>query len=193
MVLWASSTSFPYRITNVFPTPIPLPIHTVIHGVSMAFRLANIGILGSSKCMQAGARMATSCDILVLAHTGLLWHDRGVAGIIGDCKGNIGQEDEGQAVCKDGAKSWGWECKLQQGRTWGHWECFMPISLRWMSQIRKSYVICSAALNLIIILNLWFETFRKFLSWFIQILAQVKVFSVSKSGLLDQKNNQNQT
>jgi hypothetical protein len=51
---------------------------TVIHilalagkavGVGMAFLLAKIGILGSSKGVRAGARMTTRCGGLALAHT----------------------------------------------------------------------------------------------------------------------------
>lgn len=37
-------------------------------GVSMAFLLAKIGVLGSSKGARAGARMTTRCDGLALAH-----------------------------------------------------------------------------------------------------------------------------
>jgi hypothetical protein len=80
-MLWAPPMSFPYLLTDVAPTPLPLCTIRVVHnlarkagGVSMAFRLAKIGILVSSKMAWVGARhwghrMVARCDVSVLAHT----------------------------------------------------------------------------------------------------------------------------
>ena len=72
-MLWAPSTSFPFRPID----PLPMHMATVICilalagkavGVSMSF-LAKIAILCSSKGVRTGARMTTRCDVLGLAHT----------------------------------------------------------------------------------------------------------------------------
>lgn len=82
MTLRAPSTLFPYLLTGVAPTPLPLGAIKVIHnpvrkagGISMAFLLAKIGVLGSGKTAWVGSRhrgrrMAARCDVSVLTHTG---------------------------------------------------------------------------------------------------------------------------
>ena len=78
-MLCASSTSFPYRLAgHVSPTPLLMRMAMVIHilalagkavGVSIAFLLAKIAILSSSKGAWAGVRMTARCDGLALADT----------------------------------------------------------------------------------------------------------------------------
>src|SRR5258707_11199531 len=70
---WPSSTSFPYSLTGITPTPLLLGMIKVIlslagkaGGIGMAFQLAKITILGSSKMTQVGARCWNGCQMRYL-------------------------------------------------------------------------------------------------------------------------------
>ena len=79
-MLWTLSMLFPYFLTGITPAPLSLGTIKIIHslvgkasGIGMAFQLAEITILGSSKMALVSARhwrcrMTARCNILVLAH-----------------------------------------------------------------------------------------------------------------------------